>query len=58
MIVVPHAGILGRALAAYRDGGGDFADYLIREQAPAAGAVEVVTFDRSVKGEPSFKVLG
>jgi predicted nucleic-acid-binding protein len=57
-IVVSDAGIARRALAGYRDGAGDFADYLIRGQALAAGAVEVVTFDRAVKGEPSFKVLG
>lgn len=57
-IVVSDAGIARRALAAYRDGTGDFADYLIREQALAAGAGEVVTFDRAVRGEPGFKVLG
>jgi predicted nucleic-acid-binding protein len=57
-IVVPDAGIARRAVAAYRDGAGDFADYLIREQALAAGAVEVVTFDRALKGESSFRVLG
>ena len=57
-IVVSDAGIARRALAAYRDGAGDFADYLIREQALAAGALEVVTFDRALKGEPGFKVLG
>lgn len=57
-IVVSDARIARRALAAYRDGNGDFADYLIREQAVAAGADEVVTFDRALKGEPGFKVLG
>jgi len=57
-IVVSDARIARRALAAYRGGAGDFADYLIREQALAAGAVEVVTFDRAVRGEPGFKVLG
>lgn len=58
MIVVSNTGIVRRALASYRNGPGDFADYVIREQALAAGATEVVTFDRSVKGEPGFKVLG
>lgn len=58
MIVVSNTGIVRRALASYRSGPGDFADYVIREQALAAGATEVVTFDRSVKGEPGFKVLG
>lgn len=57
-IVFSDAGIARRALAAYRDGAGDFADYLILEQALAAGSVEVVTFDRALKGEPGFKILG
>jgi predicted nucleic-acid-binding protein len=46
-----------RALEAYRAGKGDFADYLIREQARAADADEVVTFDRALKTEPGFRVL-
>ncbi len=57
-IVVADAGIARRALDAYREGGGDFADYIIREQALAAGAKEVVTFDRALKGQPGFKLLG
>lgn len=56
--MVSDAGIAKRALAAYRDGAGEFADYLIREQAMAAGAVEVVTFYRAVRGESGFRVLG
>ena len=35
-----------------------FADYLMREHALAAGAIEVVTFDRALKGEPGFKIIG
>lgn len=58
LITVADPGVARRALAAYREGAGDFADYVIREQALAAGATEVVTFDRSVKGEPGFKVIG
>ena len=57
-IIVSDSGIAKRALAAYRDGPGDFADYLVREQALAAGASEVVTFDRALRGETGFKVLG
>jgi predicted nucleic-acid-binding protein len=57
LVVVADAAITARALAAYRDGQGDFADYLIREQAFANEAVEVVTFDRTLKGEPGFRVL-
>ena len=58
MIVVADVGIARRALVAYRDGAGDFADYMIREQALSAGAGEVVTFDRALKGEAGFKILG
>ena len=57
-IMVSDSGVARRALAAYRAGSGDFADYLVREQALAAGASEVVTFDRALRGETGFKVLG
>ena len=43
-----------RALSAYARGKGDFADYLIREQAKAAGCSAVVTFDRRLLGEEMF----
>jgi predicted nucleic-acid-binding protein len=45
---------LARALEAYDSGKGDFADYLIREHARAAGADTVATFDRSLHKEPGF----
>lgn len=57
LIVVSDGGVASRAVSAYREGNGDFADYLIREQAFAAEATEVVTFDRSLKGEPGFRIL-
>ena len=57
-IMVSDSAVARGALAAYRAGSGDFADYLIREQALAAGASEVVTFDRALRGETGFKVLG
>ena len=57
LIGVANEGVVSRAASAYRSGKGDFADYLIREQALAAEASEVVTFDRSVKGEAGFRVL-
>jgi predicted nucleic-acid-binding protein len=57
LVVVANPGITSRTLSAYRDGRGDFADYLIREQAFASEATEVVTFDRKLKGEPGFRVL-
>jgi predicted nucleic-acid-binding protein len=45
-----------RALAAYGSGRGDFADYLIREHAKAAGCAVVVTFDRKLVGEDMFSL--
>ena len=57
LVVVADATVTARALAGYRDGKGDFADYLIREQAFASEATEVVTFDRMLKGEAGFRIL-
>jgi predicted nucleic-acid-binding protein len=57
LIVLGDVAIAEAALSAYRDGTGDFADYLIREHASHADAAEVVTFDRSLKGERGFRVL-
>jgi predicted nucleic-acid-binding protein len=45
---------ISRALAAFGRGRGDFADYLIREHAKAAGCATVVTFDRKLAGEQMF----
>lgn len=44
-----------RALSAFETGRGDFADYLIREQARDHGCGCVVTFDRKVNGEKGFE---
>ena len=38
-------------------GKGDFADYLLREQARAIDPGDVVTFDRALKGEDRFRVI-
>ena|SRR5689334_17129044 len=57
LVVVSDSVVCETALAAYRSGRGDFADYLIREQARAAEASEVLTFDRALKGETGFRVL-
>jgi predicted nucleic-acid-binding protein len=46
--------ILVRALEAFAMGGGDFADYLIREHARAAGYEKVATFDRALLREDGF----
>jgi len=57
LIVVAAPAVIERSLAAYRKGKGDFADYLVREQARAIDAGDVVTFDRALKGEDGFRVL-
>jgi predicted nucleic-acid-binding protein len=57
LIVLADAGIAERALEAYRAGKGDFADYLIREQARGMDATEVVTFDRQLKGEDDVRLV-
>ncbi len=53
-VVFRSADRLARALDAYRKGKGDFADYLIREHALAAGAGTVVTFDGALLKEDWF----
>lgn len=47
-----------RAVQAFRDRKGGFADYLIRERSLAAGATAVVTFDRALRADAAFRVLG
>jgi predicted nucleic-acid-binding protein len=44
-----------RALAAYETGRGDFADYLVREHAKAAGCDALITFDRKLLGDELFR---
>jgi predicted nucleic-acid-binding protein len=46
--------LLARALAAFESGSGDFADYLIRERAKAAGCNEVATFDKKLLKDDMF----
>ncbi len=58
LIVVRDAAHVDKALAAFRTGPGDFADYLIREQATGMGASAVVTLDRRLNGEASFRFIG
>jgi predicted nucleic-acid-binding protein len=53
-VVFSSSDHLVRALQAYRDGKGDFADYLIREIARSAGAETVATFDRKLLKERGF----
>lgn len=58
LFVFDDAAALEKAADAYQTGRGDFADYVIREHARAAGASEVTTFDRAVKGEDGYRILG
>jgi predicted nucleic-acid-binding protein len=58
LIVVANAAVVERALEAYREGRGDFADYVIREHALVAGAKEVVSFDRALRDEDGFRMIG
>jgi len=39
------ADLIGRAVSAYEDGRGGFADYVIRELSVEAGCISVATFD-------------
>lgn len=45
---------LSRALDAFSVGAGDFADYVIREQALAVGCTRVATFDKALLEETGF----
>jgi len=45
---------LQKALAAYEEGWGDFADYLIREHGRGIGSTHMVTFDKDLLKEPGF----
>ena len=53
-VTFASADALARALAAYSAGKGDFADYLIRERARAAGCAQVATFHRVLLKAPGF----
>jgi predicted nucleic-acid-binding protein len=49
--------LLRGALDEYREGTGDFADYVIGRRNTSAGCERTVTFDRSLAGSPSFALL-
>lgn len=46
------------ALADYRTGRADFADYVLGRQCLVAGCADTVTFDRKLKGAAGFSLLG
>lgn len=48
---------VARALESFKSSSGDFADYLIREQARAAGFETVATFDRGLRNDSGFQLL-
>jgi predicted nucleic-acid-binding protein len=45
------------ALKEYREGGGDFSDYLIGARNRRAGCSDTATFDRHLKGSALFTLL-
>jgi predicted nucleic-acid-binding protein len=49
--------VLWLALSDYRDGPGDFADYVIGRSGAAAGCASTVTFDRDLSSSALFEVL-
>lgn len=49
--------LLLAALADYRSGSGDFADYVIGRDAAAEGCSHTVTFDRALESSPLFEVV-
>lgn len=49
--------LVRRALAQYRQGPADFADYLIGWQSRQAGCTDTVTFDGGLAGAPGFSLL-
>jgi len=49
--------LLRSALADYAEGAGDFSDYLIGRRNARAGCEDTVTFDRSLRDQPSFRQL-
>ncbi len=53
-LVLDDAECVRRALASYGRGRGDFADYIIRERAHAAGCKQVATFDKKLLKEDGF----
>lgn len=53
-LTFPDADALLRALAAFAAGKGDFADYVIQEEARAGGCVGVATFDKTLLQEKGF----
>ncbi|MCC6764664.1 MAG: type II toxin-antitoxin system VapC family toxin [Deltaproteobacteria bacterium] len=56
-LVVANAETVWRALAGYRDGTADFADFLIHESSIAAGCTTVYTFDKVAARDSGMRLL-
>lgn len=56
-LFVERDGLARRALARYRAGPGDLADYLIGLVALDAGCKATATFDRKLRGAAEFRLL-
>ena len=54
---IDRENLVRMALDRYRNGKGDFADYLIGAIAEDAGCRDTVSFDRDLKGAPGFTIL-
>lgn len=50
--------LLRRALFQYQEGEGDFADYVIGARNTRSGCQLTATFDRALRGNDTFSVLG
>ncbi|HVT57124.1 MAG TPA: type II toxin-antitoxin system VapC family toxin [Thermoanaerobaculia bacterium] len=57
LLEVQDRGLVRRALAEYRPGRADFADYLLGRQNLEAGCAATVTFDRKLNGAAGFSFL-
>jgi predicted nucleic-acid-binding protein len=57
LLEIEDRGVVHRALALYREGSGDFADYVIGLRNRREGCRDTVTFDRSLKNSELFTVL-
>ena len=57
LIEVQDRGLVRRALADFRPGRADFADYLLGWQSLSAGCADTVTFDRKLNGAAGFALL-
>jgi predicted nucleic-acid-binding protein len=54
---VQDRGLVRRALADFRQGRADFADYLLGRHSLEAGCADTITFDRKLNGAAGFSVL-